>query len=182
MNHRPNISHKHEQQQNQHRHHQTGFTLLEIMIVVAILAILAATAVPSLIDSMVRSQVKESLTLVNIAQQGVNLTYLASGNGELPIDNKAAGIPDANKIVSNLISAVKVDNGAITITFGNNASSYIKGKRITFRPAIVVDAPQVPIAWVCSGKAVPNGMTVKGIDLTDLKPTWLPAQCVQAKL
>lgn len=179
MSHQPKISGEHQRQSKQHRQHQSGFTLLEVMIVVAILAILAATAVPSMIDSMVRSQVKESLSLVNIAQQGVNLTYLASGAGELPIDNKAAGIPDANKIVSNLISAVKVDNGAVTITFGNNASSYIKDKRITFRPAIVADAPQVPIAWVCSGKAVPNGMTVKGVDLTDLKPSWLPAQCVQ---
>ena len=152
-----------------------GFTLLEICIAVAILAILATMAVPNLLDSYMRTQVKESLALSDLAKRGVGVVY--AGTGEMPVNNTAAGIPEANKIISNLISAINVDNGAITLTFGNNAASNLKGKRLTLRPAIVADTPQIPIAWVCAAKRIPDGMTVKGQDLTDIKPAWLPIEC-----
>ena len=157
--------------------HQCGFTLIEIAVSLGILLILATMAVPSLLNGVIRNQIKESLALADIATRGVSTVY--AGSGEMPADNLAAHIPEANKIISNLISAITINNGAVTITYGNNASSNLRGKHLTLRPAVVADTPQVPIAWVCATKKVPDGMTVKGQDLTDIKPAWLPIECRQ---
>ena len=159
------------------RAHQYGFTLIEIAVSLGILLILATMAVPSLINGVIRNQIKESLALADIATRGVSTVY--AGTGEMPADNLAAHIPEANKIISNLISAITITNGAVTVTYGNNASSNLRGKHLTLRPAVVADTPQVPIAWVCAAKKVPDGMTVKGQDQTDIKPAWLPIECRQ---
>ncbi len=68
-------------------------------------------------------------------------------------------------------------NGAVSITFGNRASGAIKGKTLTLRPAMVEDAPIVPIAWVCGMASVPAKMTVKGNNLTTIPVGLLPLQC-----
>ena len=70
-----------------------------------------------------------------------------------------------------------VQDGAIHLTFGNKASSSIKGKLLTIRPAVVEDAPIVPIAWVCGNSAVPDKMTVKGVNKTNIPPLFLPLKC-----
>ena len=74
-------------------------------------------------------------------------------------------------------SEVGIDAGAVTIVFGNNVNSSVAGKRLTMRPAIVKDAPTVPIAWLCNKAAVPNGMTAMGINRTDIPGKWLPIEC-----
>jgi len=68
---------------------------------------------------------------------------------KFPADNAAAGLPAPEKVVNNLISSVTVESGAIHIVFGNRANSAIKGKMLSFRPAVVKDAPIVPVAWIC---------------------------------
>jgi len=92
-------------------------------------------------------------------------------------DNEAAAIPPREKIVGNLVKDVNVADGAITLTFGNNATKLLEGKRVTIRPAVVADQPQVPIAWVCHDVAVPNGMEIRGNDETDIQPSFLPIEC-----
>ena len=72
-----------------------------------------------------------------------------------PADNAAAALPPPEKIVSNLVSAVALENGAIHITFGNRANGAIRGKVLTLRPAVVEDAPVVPVAWVCGARRCP---------------------------
>jgi type IV pilus assembly protein PilA len=94
-----------------------------------------------------------------------------------PADNAAAGLPPPEKIVSNLVTSVRLDAGAIHITFGNRASGSIRGKVLTLRPAVVEDAPVVPVAWVCGLAAVPGNMSVKGENRTDLPANYLPLKC-----
>jgi type IV pilus assembly protein PilA len=157
------------------KRHQSAFTLIEIMVVVAIIAILALTAVPTLYQGVVRQQIKDSMPLADLARDGVASFYRREG--KMPANNAAANVPPANKIIGNYVTSVTVADGAVTMTFGNSAYSAVKGKKLTWRPAIVVDAPTVPIAWVCGGKAPPNGMTAQGRNETTLPGNVMPGGC-----
>jgi type IV pilus assembly protein PilA len=154
---------------------ERGFTWIELLLVLAVLGILALMAIPAMQDSMLKKQVKEGLALADVAKKGVQAVWTASG--EMPADNKAAGIPDKEKIVGNMIKEVAVDKGAIVLTYGNNASKAIEDKKVTLRPAVVKDTPAVPIAWICAQVSVPKGMEAMGADVTDIKASWLPIEC-----
>lgn len=149
--------------------------MIELVIVMVVIAILALLAVPTLLDRNVRLQVQEGMTLANLAKNGVNAFYGAKN--ELPAGNEDAAVPPKEKIVSNVVAEVGIDAGAVTIVFGNNVNSSVAGKRLTMRPAIVKDAPTVPIAWLCNKAAVPNGMTAMGVNRTDIPAKWLPIEC-----
>ena len=153
-----------------------GFTWIELVLVLLVMGILALMAIPALQEGTLRKQVKEGLALADVAKAGVQAFY--STSGELPADNKAAGLPEADKIVGTLVSGVRVDSGAVTVTFGNNASKVIAGRRLTLRPAVVPDQLIVPIAWLCHRANVPKGMEVRGgKDDTDLSNEMLPVEC-----
>ena len=154
---------------------QRGFTLAEMMAVLVILAILAAIAVPSYLDRIVKAQVESALSLTDVAKRGVSAVWSAAQIW--PENNAAAGLPAADKIVNNHVSAVAVNNGVVTLTFGNRASQTIAGKHLSIRPAIVEDAPIVPITWVCGFAEAPEKMTIQGQNQTDLDPTFLPVEC-----
>ena len=79
--------------------------------------------------------------------------------------------------MNNYVSNVAVENGAIHITFGNRASSPLKGKILTLRPAVVEDAAIVPVTWVCAGAEAPDKMTIKGINKTTVDQAHLPLAC-----
>ncbi len=157
------------------RRHSAGFTWIELVLVLAVFAILAALAIPSLRDTTIRKQVKEGLVLADLARQGVQAAW--SATGEMPADNAAAGIPPRDKIVGNLVRDVNVEAGAITLTYGNNATKFLEGKRVTLRPAVVPDQLRVPIAWICHDVPVPKGMEIRGKDETDIEPSFLPVEC-----
>jgi hypothetical protein len=75
------------------------------------------------------------------------------------------------------ITSVAIQNGAINITFGNKANNVILGKVLTLRPAVVEDAPIVPVTWVCGYATAPEKMTVKGENQTNIPPGLLPIRC-----
>lgn len=152
-----------------------GFTWIELVLVLAVLAILGALAIPGMQDTALKKQVREALSLSDVAKRGVQAAW--SATGEMPADNAAAAIPARDKIVGNLVREVAVEDGAITLTLGNNASRALEGKRVTLRPAVVADEPTVPIAWICHAVAVPGGMQARGRDATDIPAKWLPAEC-----
>ncbi|HWH38262.1 MAG TPA: pilin [Usitatibacter sp.] len=156
---------------------QCGFTWIEILTVMAVLGVLALMAVPSMRDGVLRKQVSEGIVLADVARVGVQTAWAL--NGAMPADNKAAGVPESRKIVGNVVQAVSVEQGAITVTFGNNASKALDGKRVTLRPAVVPDERAVPIAWLCHQAKAPGGMEVHGRDDTDVPPEWLPVACRQ---
>lgn len=152
-----------------------GFSMIELVMTMAVVAILALLAVPTLIDRNIRMQVQEGMLLANLAKNGVNAFYMAKN--ELPAANEDAGAPPKEKIVGNFVTEVGVDAGAVTVTFGNNINTSVAGHRLTLRPAIVKDAPTVPVAWLCNNATVPNGMTVMGANRTDIPARWLPMEC-----
>jgi type IV pilus assembly protein PilA len=154
---------------------ERGFNLLELMVVVGIIAILALLAVPTYQDKFIRDQIAEALPLADIAKPPVALAWAALQ--KFPADNAAAGLPPADKIVNNFISSVAVEGGAVNITFGNHANNAIRGKILSLRPAVVTDAPIVPVTWVCGYATAPDKMTLNGENRTNIPPGWLPVRC-----
>jgi type IV pilus assembly protein PilA len=152
-----------------------GFTLIEMMVVVAIIAILALMAFPTYNDKMVRDQIAEALPLADVVKAPVTTAW--SLLRVFPPDNASVALPPPEKIVSNLVSAVALENGAIHITFGNRANGALRGKVLTLRPAVVDDAPVVPIAWVCGSAPVPGNMSAKGVNRTSVPANYLPLKC-----
>jgi type IV pilus assembly protein PilA len=152
-----------------------GFTLIELMVVVAVIAILATIAMPSIQDRLVRQQIVEAMALADVAKAPVAASW--SLTHTLPVDNAAAGLPAADKIVSNLVKSVVVESGAIHVTFGNRANAAIFGKTLTLRPAVVEDTPIVPVSWLCGHASAVEKMTAKGEDRTNVQLSFLPLNC-----
>ncbi len=156
-------------------HVNRGFTLIELMVVIAIMGVLATLAIPSYQDRVIRAQVAEGQQLAEFAKQAVAEHYAKTRN--LPTNNQAAGLPPGDRIVGNYVTSLVVKAGAIHIQFGNLSNRNLTGKTLTLRPAVVADYPQVPIAWVCGTAAVPAKMKAQGENATDLPSHHLPLDC-----
>jgi type IV pilus assembly protein PilA len=154
---------------------QRGFTLTEMVVVIAIIAILATIALPTYLERNIRLQIEAAMPLADIAKKPVAAAWTAQL--PFPLDNTAAGLPVAEKIVNNYVSALAIQDGAINITFGNQAAGALKGKILTLRPAVVADAPVVPVTWVCGNANPPDKMTVKGENRTSVPASYLPLEC-----
>ena len=152
-----------------------GFTLLEMLTIVAIIAILALIAMPSIQGKIIREHIAEGVTLAAIAKTPIATLWSAAK--VLPVDNTAAGLPSADKIVNNMVTSVAVQDGVINITFGNQANGAIKGKVLSLRPAVIEEAQIVPVTWVCGHAAAPDKMTLMGVDKTDIPTAFLPFNC-----
>lgn len=152
-----------------------GFTAIEMMVVIAIFAILAAIAIPSSMGRIVREQIVAAIPLADIAKAPVAANWKLEKT--LLADNQAAGLPEHNKIVNNYVSAVLVENGAIHMTFGNKAHNVIKGKVLSMRPAVIEESEIVPVTWVCGNAKAPEQMTVMGVNKTNVAPEYLPYIC-----
>lgn len=146
-----------------------------MMVVVGVVAILALMTIPSFLDQVIRNQIVEALPLADIAKKPVAASWAATQT--LAANNASIGLPVPEKVVNNFISALTVEGGAIHITFGNRANGAIRGKLLTLRPAVVEDAPVVPVAWVCGTAPVPGNMTAKGVNRTNIPPNHLPLKC-----
>jgi len=152
-----------------------GFTIVELMVVLAVVAILALMALPSYQTKLVRDQVVEALPLADVAKAPIAASWSLAH--AFPPDNAAAGLPAEEKIVSSLVSGLAVKDGAIHLTFGNRANGQIRGKVLSIRPAVVEDAPVVPVAWICGNAPVPEKMTAKGANKTSVPAAYLPYKC-----
>lgn len=127
---------------------QQGFTLIELMIVVAIIGILAAIAIPAYQDYTIRAQVSEGLSLASAAKSAVSEYY--QDRGAWPGDNATAGLAAAASIFGKYTTGVTVSGaGLITVTYGNDANTQLVGN-LVMTPADNGGA----IEWDCDASTI----------------------------
>jgi type IV pilus assembly protein PilA len=144
---------------------QQGFTLIELMIVVAIIGILAAIAIPAYQDYTIRAQVSEGLNLSGAAKAAV--TEYFQDQGAFPTTNNLAGLEAAANIAGKYVSQIQVGAaGIIEATYANTngrtANAKINGAILRLTPADAGGS----VTWDCAGQNILSG-----------NAKWLPAAC-----
>ncbi|HWX66262.1 MAG TPA: pilin [Rhodanobacter sp.] len=126
---------------------QKGFTLIELMIVVAIIAILAAIAIPAYQDYLIRTQVSEGAVLADGAKTAVGEYY--SNRGAFPPANSSAGLATPASISGQYVTSVTVTSGKITAAYGG-----LKANKVLTATTNLVMSPVThtgSIEWHCGG-------------------------------
>jgi len=157
------------------RKFQPGFTLIELMIVVAIIGILGSMAIPTYQDFIIRAQINEAMNLSEGVKKSITDYYVA--NQGFPANNQVAGVPKSAHLIGNFVTGIEVKDGAIQVTLGNRINAHVKGKVLSLRPAIVTDNPSSPISWLCGYAEPVDGMTAVGDNNTTVPSLYLSMSC-----
>lgn len=166
---------------------QKGFTLIELMIVVAIIGILAAIAIPAYQDYTIRAQITEGLNVVGGVKVGVEEYVMQTGDWPTAI-GAAAGQLDIDVPGGKYIGGVAVNNGTIQVTMGGSANSAITAaatNRIDLQPYFSAGNGAGNIIWRCGAATAPaapatandGGAVASTANATTIIAKYLPAAC-----
>ena len=156
---------------------QQGFTLIELMIVVAIIGILAAIAIPAYQDYTIRAQVTEGLNLSAALKASVSEEF--ANSGLWPANLAALGITAV--VSGKYVASIAMLTGTITITYGNDANATLlsTGFLLSIRPMV---SANLDVIWVCGSAAPPGGAVdtapiAAAASLTTVLPKYMPSAC-----
>ncbi|HEZ7034218.1 TPA: pilin [Neisseria meningitidis] len=157
---------------------QKGFTLIELMIVIAIVGILAAVALPAYQDYTARAQVSEAILLAEGQKSAVTEYYL--NHGKWPGNNTSAGVATSSKIKGKYVKEVEVKNGVVTAEMkSTGVNKEIKGKKLS----LWAKRQDGSVKWFCGQPVARNNadddeVTANGNGKIDTKH--LPSTCRDA--
>jgi type IV pilus assembly protein PilA len=157
---------------------QAGFTLIELMIVVAIIGVLAAIAIPAYQNYTIRTQVAEGINLAAGVRATIATTFV--DRGEAPADRVEAGLsPAATDSTGSYVTSIDVNNGVLVVTYGGGASAVINGLTVTLTP---YESGDLSVVWRCGYAIAPPGLLELGTASGGNKAAYIPPTVPQQYL
>ncbi len=135
-----------------------GFTMIELLVVIMIIGILAAIAIPAFLGQRTKAKVREGDILAGDARKEIVEFYWHTGR--FPKDNAEAGLSEPEHLKGKFVDSITVQDGVLEIKYNDEVDDGLRVEHL--RPAILINDPTAPVQWLADYEEVPPGWTVPG--------------------